>query len=127
MAKFVIGSKSGKTYFVEKEVDALLNKRLSERVEGDSIGFPGYEFEITGGSDKQGFPMRRDLPGTRRARPILTKSVGMRKKNVRERKTVRGNTISEETIQVNLKITKEGPKKLEEIFGEGAVNEQKTA
>ena len=57
--------------------------------------------------------MRKDVQGTIRVRALLSK-----KKGYRERKTVRGNTIAEDIIQINLKVIKEGEKKLEEIFGE---------
>ncbi len=127
MAKFVIGTKSGKTYTIEKDIDIVLNKQIGDVIKGELLDLPGYELEITGGSDKQGFPMRKDIVGSRRARPILTKGVGMREKGVRRRKTVRGNTISEEIIQVNLKVVKEGPKKLEEIFNKEAEGGEQTA
>jgi small subunit ribosomal protein S6e len=47
----------------ELKVRFLYEKRISQEVEGDPLGeeFKGYVFRITGGNDKQGFPM---LQGT---------------------------------------------------------------
>jgi small subunit ribosomal protein S6e len=39
-----------------------------------------------------------------------------RKKGERRRKTVRGNTISEDIVQINTKIVKKGEKPLEELI-----------
>ena len=58
---------SGKAYQVELKDPAagrLLGKRIGDRFEGDILGMPGYSVQITGGSDREGFPMRADLPGT---------------------------------------------------------------
>jgi len=119
--------KTKKTY--QKEVSqkesGLLNRKIRDRVNGDFLGMPGYELEITGGSDKQGFPMRPDMQGTARKRVLLTGGPGFhpKTKGERRRKSVRGNTISTETVQVNAKIVKHGTKKLEQIFGK---KEEKT-
>ena len=113
--------KTKKTY--QKEVSqkesGLLNRKIGERVKGDFLGLAGYEIEITGGSDKQGFPMRPDIQGAARKKILLTGGPGFhpKQKGERKRKSVRGNVISEEIIQVNAKIVKYGAKKLEQIFG----------
>ena len=109
--------KSGKT--VQKVVSgdhaqALLKKKIGEKVSGESIGFPGYEFEISGGSDYCGFPMRRDVRGTARKKVLIVKGVGLRH-NVpgrKVRKTVAGNTVYSKTAQINLKTLKQGEKPL---------------
>lgn len=79
---------------------------------------PDYELQITGGSDKDGFPMRPDLPGTGRKRLLLSGGVGYnpREKGVRRRKTVRGRVISADTVQINVKVVKHGKIPLEEFF-----------
>jgi small subunit ribosomal protein S6e len=111
--------KTGKAYGKKVEVTALLlNKKIGEQVKLDSLGLEGYEAKITGGSDKQGFPMRTDVPGTARKKIFIRKGTGFhpKRKGERKRVSVRGNTISEETEQVNLIVIKQGNKKLEEIF-----------
>jgi small subunit ribosomal protein S6e len=120
--------KTGKAYGKKIEATALLlNKRIGETVKLDSIGLEGYEAKITGGSDKQGFPMRKDVPGTARKKIFTRKGTGFKPKRKGERKrvSVRGNTISEEIEQVNLVIVKEGNKKLEEIFTETPAKKEK--
>jgi small subunit ribosomal protein S6e len=115
--KLVIGQKDGKSVqktLKEPEAGALLNLKIGDKVSGDKMGLAGYEFEITGGSDYCGFPMRKDLPGVARKRVILTKGVGMRDsiQGLRKRKTICGNAIHLKISQVNLKILKEGKEKL---------------
>lgn len=121
MFKLVVSDpKTKRTY--QKEVSqkesGLIGRKIRDKAKGDFLGLPGYELEITGGSDKQGFPMRFDVQGTARKRVLLTGGPGFhpKTKGERRRKSVRGNTISPEIIQVNAKITKYGSKKLEEIF-----------
>jgi len=70
---------SGKAYQVELKDPAagrLLGKRIGDRFEGDILGMPGYSVQITGGSDREGFPMRADLPGTRRRKILLSSGTG---------------------------------------------------
>ena len=120
--KIVIGEK-GKAYFktlTNDESAFLMNKKIGEKIEGGHFGFKGYEFEITGGSDKEGFPMRRDVEGLGRKKIFLTKnSIGTRlnKKGLKIRKSIAGNTISQFTSQINFKVLKPGSKHLDEIFG----------
>ena len=128
--KIVIGEK-GKSYskaLTAEESAFLLGKKLNEKVEGGHLGLKGYDLEITGGSDKEGFPMRRDVDGIGRKRIFMTKgNIGTKinKKGLRIRKSIAGNTISQLTSQVNLKVVKEGQKSLEEIFGKTAKAETK--
>ncbi len=129
--KIVVGSK-GKSYsksLTEIESSSLLNKKIMDRVEVKEIGLLGYELQITGGSDNAGFPMRYDLDGSGRKQILLTKGpcVKIKRKGMRKIKTVVGNTISQITSQVNLKVTKEGSEKLDKIFGkeEAPTEEQK--
>jgi len=114
--------KTGRAYQVElsdPQANVFIGKKIGERVDGDAIGLPGYVLEITGGSDKDGFPMRRDLPGPGRRKILLSGSPGFHptRKGMRKRKTVVGNTISPNIVQINTKIVERGRKKIEELFG----------
>ena len=111
--------KTGKSYkqdVKDAHADALLTKELGEKVSGDPLGFAGYEFEIRGGSDNAGFPMRSGLAGTGRKRIFTYKGVGFSgrdrwehtQKGLRMKVAVAGQRISASTTQVNLKILKEG-------------------
>src|SRR3989344_6009557 len=116
----IVISEKGKSYskiLTNDESNFLLSKKIRDKIEGGHLGLKGYEFEVTGGSDKEGFPMRRDVEGLGRKKIFLTKNeVGTRinKKGLRIRKSVASNTISQLTSQVNLKVIKQGSKNLDE-------------
>lgn len=131
--KLNINTKEGKTFKLETEAQGLMEKELHSKVEGKDISpdLEGYEFEITGASDKSGFTAMKDVEGIGLKRVLLTYGKGMRKKGRKEgkkkigknkpkglrlRRTVRGKIISEAISQINLKVLKEGKKKLREIF-----------
>ena len=120
--KFIIGDEKGRAWRIEREAEFLVGKSVGEKIEGKEFGhdFDGYEFEISGGSDDSGFPLYREVEGIGLRRVLLKKGWGMRdkRKGVRLRKTVRGKTISEKVVQINMKIIKQGKKKIEEIFPE---------
>ena len=114
--KLVIGTKEG--FCVQRDLPdpaatELVGKKIGDKVVGDSIGFPGYEFEVTGGSDYCGFPMRKDVLGAGRKKILTVKGVGvhMIAKGIRSKKTVCGGTIHAKISQVNLKVLKEGAEK----------------
>ena len=94
----------------DEEAEIFLGKKIGDKVAGTTFGFEGYEFEITGGSDYTGVPMRKDVIGTARKRILIVSGTGIRKnrKGRRVRKTMAGNTIYEKTAQINLKVTKSG-------------------
>ena len=112
---------TGRTF--QKEVKdnfarPFIGLNLGETMKGDSIEINGYEFEITGGSDYCGFPMRKGILGVRKKITIYG-GVGFRgdAKGIKRRKTVCGHKIHERISQINLKVIKQGTKKLAEIFG----------
>lgn len=111
--KLVIGTKEGKCLqkdTQEAEAQVFLGKKIGDAISGDKIGFAGYEFVITGGSDYCGFPMRKDVDGLNRRRILAVQGVGlkMQNKGVKHRKTVCGNTIHPKIVQINLKVTTPG-------------------
>lgn len=115
-------SKAGKAYKVEgKDADAnalFIGKRIGDVVDADILGLGGYALEITGGSDKQGMPMRKDVSGTARKRILITNPPGYQQKErgKRRRKSVRGNEISTEISQINVLIKEYGKKPLDELL-----------
>lgn len=118
--KFVVSTKSGKAYTIASdETKQFFGKKIGETITLDAIGLTGFEAVITGGSDKQGFPMDKSVQGTPRKKIFTARAIGFKPKVKGERKrhSVRGNTIGSEISQVNLKITKEGKINLEEKFG----------
>jgi len=125
MAKFkvIISDSDGTSKSVELE-DAravpLIGKKIGDIIDGSVVGLPGHKLQITGGSDKDGFPMRPDVHGGVRRSVVLSGGVGFNpdKKGERRRKTIRGNVITEEIIQVNMRIV-EKPKAKKSEASEG--------
>ncbi|MDP1552529.1 MAG: 30S ribosomal protein S6e [Methanobacteriaceae archaeon] len=122
MAFKVVVSEKEKS--VQMEVEASKTKKLvglalGEEFDGDIVGLEGYTLKITGGSDKNGFPMKKDLSGPRRVRSLVSGGIGYHptRNGERRRKTFRGNTISEDIVQISTIVTKAGAKSLDEIAG----------
>jgi small subunit ribosomal protein S6e len=95
----------------ETRAAPLIGKRIGETVDGSIVDLPGNKVQIRGGSDKDGFPMRPSVHGGVRRRVILSGGAGFNPQNtgMLRRKTVRGNVITDEIVQINMKIT-EKPK-----------------
>ncbi|NTV24436.1 MAG: 30S ribosomal protein S6e [Nanoarchaeota archaeon] len=129
--KLVIGDpKTGKCKQVpvaNESATFFVGKKIGDHIRGEAFDFAGYEFEITGGADYCGFPMRKDLEGPIRKRIFITTGIGIRKsdKGVKKMKTVCGNTIHEKTTQISLKVLKAGKKPLFEEAAEAAPAEKK--
>jgi small subunit ribosomal protein S6e len=119
--KLVISDPSAKKAYQldldEGKSRALIGRKIGEDASGDALGLPGYTLKITGGSDKDGFPMRADFPGIGRKRIILIGAPGFhpRLPGQRKQKLICGNTVSENIAQVNSKVLKKGEKPLEEL------------
>lgn len=112
--KLVISdSKTGKTVqkvVSEQDSKGLYELKIGDTFKGELVGFTGYEFKITGGSDTGGFAMRQDVTGLRRVLIHAVEGVGLKKKakGVRQRKRVAPNNVSELTAQINCVIVKAG-------------------
>lgn len=120
--KLVLGAKDGKSYQKEiksPQADELLKKKIGETIVGDTLGFSGYKFILTGGSDKCGFPMRKGIQAPRK-KILIGKSIGFDGKNRHGtkqpglilRRTVCGERITKIIHQVNLKVLQEGAEAL---------------
>ena len=114
--------KTGKAYKVEgKDTEAsalFIGKRIGDVVDADILGLGGYGLEIRGGSDTDGTPMRKDVSGAVRKKILITSPPGYRpkEKGKMRRKSVRGNEISPEISQINVKIKEYAAKPIEELF-----------
>ncbi|UCE80286.1 MAG: 30S ribosomal protein S6e [Methanobacteriota archaeon] len=124
MAEFravINDTKDGKSYqtpVTGHHANSLIGKRIDDVIDGIFVGLPGYKLKITGGSDKDGFPMRKDLPGPRRKKLLVSKSIGFKskEKGLRMKKSFRGNAVSPDTVQVNLEVTQHGAKPVSELI-----------
>lgn len=124
-ARIVIGDKDGKSYQKEIAADklnALLNLKIGDEFDGGVVDVPGYKLSITGGSDKDGFPMRKGVHGQARKQILVSDGPGYypEMKGGRKKKSIRGEVIAQDIAQINVKIVKAGGKSLAEIFGKTA-------
>jgi len=130
MKLVVSDPKTGKTYQTEIQKDketALIGLKIGDAFDGGLAGASGYKLMVTGGSDKEGFPMRKDVRGSRRKGIFISSGTGIKhgESGERKKKAVRGNTISDQTMQVNTKVVEYGEKKLEELFPSKKKEEKK--
>merc|ERR1712232_1413626 len=107
----------------DKKLLPFFDKRVSQEVSGDSLGdeFRGYRFRITGGNDKQGFPMMQGILTPERVRLLLrkgSKCYRQRRTGEMKRKSVRGCIVSMELSCLNLVIVKRGDAELPGITDE---------
>ncbi len=117
----VNNTKNGKSYQVQvsgHHANSLIGKKIGDEVDGIFISLPGYKLNITGGTDKDGFAMKRDLPGMGRRRLLLSKGKSFKplEKGIRKKKSVRGNTINQDIVQINMKVAKEGSKPIDNLI-----------
>ena len=89
------------------KAQALVGKSIGEEVDGKLLGLGNIKLRITGGTDKDGVPMRFDIQGAARKRAILSSGVGYKSggNGARQRKLLRGRQVSEETLQINSVVT----------------------
>jgi len=120
--KIVIGDpKTAKSYQTElaKDKESLVfGKHIGDEIDGSLIGAAGYKLKMTGGSDKNGFPMKADVSGMSKKKLVLSKGIGFRnaKRGEMKKKMIRGGTISDETAQISVVIIEAGPSQLDQLF-----------
>ncbi len=111
--KLTVSDVKGKSITIElKDSDAntLLGLQLGNETDASIVGLQG-KLKLTGGSDKSGVPMRKDIHGSARKYVLLSKGIGLQTAEIgqRARKLMRGNTVSEEIYQINCKFDGELP------------------
>jgi small subunit ribosomal protein S6e len=98
----------------DKKLRQVYDKRIAQEVEGDVLGdeFKGYVFKITGGNDKEGFPMMQGILQAGRVRLLLDKNSKCyrpRRTGERQRKSIRGCIVGPDLSVLNLVVLKKGP------------------
>ena len=114
-------AKTGRAYNVDVSGGAaggLVGKKIGDDIDGGAFGLSGYRMVLTGASDRNGTPARKNLPVSGRRRLLLAGGVGFKPvmDGQRKRKAIRGNEITADFVQINAKVTQYGEKPLEEIF-----------
>jgi len=97
----------------ERKLRVFMDRRMGAEVPGDSVGdeFKGYVFKITGGNDKQGFPMKQGVMHPTRVRLLLSEGHSCyrpRRTGERKRKSVRGCIVAMDLSVIALAIVKQG-------------------
>ncbi|PGG98613.1 40S ribosomal protein S6-B [Blastomyces parvus] len=97
----------------ERKLRPFMEKRMGTEIPGDSLGdeFKGYLFRITGGNDKQGFPMKQGVLVPTRVRLLLSDGHSCyraRRTGERKRKSVRGAITNFDLSVLALSIVKQG-------------------
>lgn len=99
----------------ERRLQNLFDRRMAQEIDGSVIGeeFEGYTMRISGGNDKQGFPMRQGILTNTRVRLLCAKGAKAyrpRRSGERKRKSVRGCIVGNDIAVLNLVVTQIGEK-----------------
>jgi small subunit ribosomal protein S6e len=99
----------------ERRLQNLFDRRMAQEVDGSVIGeeFEGYILRISGGNDKQGFPMRQGVLTNTRVRLLCKKGhpgYRPRRSGERKRKSVRGCVVGNDIAVLNLVVVQAGEK-----------------
>ena len=86
---------------------------MGQEVDASTLGdeWAGYVFRITGGNDKQGFPMKQGVLTQGRVRLLLSKGHScyrQRRTGERKRKSVRGCIVDGNLSVISVVIEKKG-------------------
>merc|ERR1719146_246552 len=101
----------------DRKLLPFFEKRMAAEVLGDSLGdeFKGYLFRISGGNDKQGFPMMQGVLSQGRVRLLFSKGMKTfrpRRKGERKRKSVRGCIVGPDLAVMQLVVIKKGEQEI---------------
>ncbi|KAA9399811.1 30S ribosomal protein S6e [Haloarcula sp. CBA1130] len=126
MAEFTVAvsdPEDGHTYQIDvdgQDANRFIGRELGDEVDGGAVGLDGYTLELTGGSDTSGRPMRPDVRGVTTKEIMSDGGVGFKPTTDGERKriTVRGREVSDDTRQINAKITARGSESVDELLGD---------
>jgi len=101
----------------ERRYRIFYDKRISQEVPADSIGdeWKGYILRITGGNDKQGFPMKQGVLLPHRVQLLLSDGHSCyrpRRTGERKRKSVRGCIVGPDIAVLSLIVVKQGDEEI---------------
>ena len=101
------------------QANKFADKSIKNTIGEDTVGLPRYTLKITGGTDKDGFPMRSGLPGPRRRKILIVGGVGFKSPvdGMRRRKTIKNKKISTEIGQINTAVEEYGNKSIGLLLG----------
>ena len=102
----------------DKKLRPFMDKRISQEVEASCLGdeWKGYIVKITGGNDKQGFPMKQGILTNNRIRLLLAKGHSCyreRRSGERRRKSVKGCIVDSNLSVLSLVVIKKGEQEID--------------
>jgi len=108
-----------KTFEIEAERAwrPFVEKKMGNDVSAETLGpeWKGYVFRITGGNDKQGFPMKQGVLLPQRTRLLLADGHSCyraRRTGERKRKSVRGCIVNTDIAVLSVIIVKQGEQEI---------------
>lgn len=102
----------------EKKVRPFFDKRISQEVDASCLGneWKGYIVRVSGGNDKQGFPMKQGILTNNRVRLLMKRGMSCyreRRSGERRRKSVRGCIVDSNLSVLSLVIVKKGEQEID--------------
>merc|ERR1712079_478458 len=102
----------------EQKLKVFYEKRMAQELPADYLGpeWAGYVVRVTGGNDKQGFPMKQGVLIHNRVKLLMKKGQSCyppSRTGERKRKSVRGCIVNHNLSILNLAIVKKGEGEIE--------------
>jgi len=102
----------------EKKLRPFFDKRISQEVDAGCLGneWKGYVVRISGGNDKQGFPMKQGILTNNRVRLLMARGMSCyreRRSGERRRKSVKGCIVDNNLSVLSLVIVKKGEQEID--------------
>jgi len=97
----------------EKKLRPFMDKRISQEVDASCLGneWKGYIVRVSGGNDKQGFPMKQGILTSNRVRLLMKRGTSCyreRRSGERRRKSVKGCIVDSNLSVLSLVVIKKG-------------------
>jgi len=102
----------------EKKLRPFMDKRISQEVDAGCLGdeWKGYVVRVSGGNDKQGFPMKQGILTNNRVRLLMRRGTSCyreRRSGERRRKSVKGCVVDSNLSVLALTIVKKGEQEID--------------
>jgi len=102
----------------DKKLRPFMDKRISQEVDASCLGneWKGYVVRISGGNDKQGFPMKQGVLTNNRVRLLMARGTSCyreRRSGERRRKSVKGCIVDQNLSVLSLVIVKKGEEEID--------------
>ncbi|CAF0878656.1 unnamed protein product [Brachionus calyciflorus] len=102
----------------DRKLRPFMDKRISQEVDASCLGdeWKGYVVRISGGNDKQGFPMKQGILTNNRVRLLMARGTSCyreRRSGERRRKSVKGCIVDGNLSVLSLVVVKKGEQEID--------------